>query len=210
MDLPVESPPHSRLLLAAAVFCWGVLLLAVLLLPYHLPAQNPGDALTRYTVRLALLYYGLAAALMTRLRPDEWLARAGRGALARCCWTLAWAAYLVHLGMAFHHYHRWSHDAAVRHVQDVAGFGPGIYVSHVFTLVWTLDVLYWWLRPQGYARRSPWIDRLLHGFLAFVIFNGTVVYESGFIRWAGLVLLAGLAGLLLTRRRAVRMMACQG
>lgn len=198
MDLPVESP-RPRLALAAVIVCWGVLLLAILLLPYQLSSANPGDDLTRYTVRLALLYYGLAAALMTRMRGADWQAQHGRGSLARCCWTLAWVAYLVHLGLAFHHYHRWSHDAAVRHVQDVAGFGPGIYVSHLFTLVWTLDVLFWWLRPAAYAHRSPWVDRLLHGFLAFMIFNATVVYETGFIRWAGLVLLATLAGLVVTR-----------
>jgi hypothetical protein len=31
--------------------------------------------------------------------------------------------------------------------------------------------------------------------MIFIIFNGTVVYETGFIRWAGLGLLSVLAGL---------------
>jgi hypothetical protein len=39
--------------------------------------------------------------------------------------------------------------------------------------------------------------------MAFVVFNGTVVYETGFIRWAGVVaftLLGMLAGWRLFRR----------
>jgi hypothetical protein len=94
--------------------------------------------------------------------------------------------------MAFHYYHHWSHADAVRHTEVVAHFGAGIYVSHFFTLVWTLDVLLWWLRPAAYAARSPWVGRLLHGFMVFVIFNATVVYEEGAIRWAGAVGLAAL------------------
>src|SRR5260370_12959445 len=103
--------------------------------------------------------------------------------------------------MAFHYCHHWSHDAAVGHVRDVSGFGQGIYVSHAFSLFWTLDVAYWWLQPRGYALRSPWFGRLLHGFMAFMVFNSTVVYEQGFIRWAGVVLFAVLGPLWLTPRR---------
>jgi hypothetical protein len=163
-------------------------------------AADPGDDLTRNTVRLSLAWYGAAAALMLTLRPDRWQAAQGPGRLARWCWTLAWAAYLVHLGMAFHHYHGWSHARAMEHVQRVSHFGPGIFLSHLFTLVWTLDVGCWWLRPGVYANRPAWVGGLLHGFMAFMIFNATVVYETGFIRWAGAALLGGLGALWLARR----------
>ena len=46
----------------------------------------------------------------------------------------------------------------------------------------------WWLRPLWYARRSAWIDRALHGLMLFIVFNATIVYETGFIRWAGVAL----------------------
>jgi hypothetical protein len=105
--------------------------------------------------------------------------------LARWCWTFAWATYLVHLAMAFHHYHHWSHADAVEHTEIVSGFGKGIYVSHLFTLAWTADALSWWLQPARRALRPSWIDWLLHGFMAFMIFNATVIYEAGPIRWAG-------------------------
>ena len=106
----------------------------------------------------------------------------------RLLWTLAWLAFLVHLAVSLHFFHHWSHAHVVRHTQESSGFGEGVYVSHLFTLAWTLDVLWWWLRPASYARRSPWVDRVLHAFMAFIIFCGTVVYETGFIRWAGLAM----------------------
>jgi hypothetical protein len=177
------------ILLTAA---WGVLLAAVLGLPWLLHVADPGDALIRNTIRLSLLYYAVALNIMMRLPSAEWAAT-GRGRLARLCWTLAWFTYLIHLGMAFHFYHDWSHADAVRHTEEVSGFGPGIYVSHVFTLAWSADVLFWWLRPQGYALRAHWIDWLLHGFMLFIVFNGTVVYETGLIRWAGAVVFVELA-----------------
>jgi hypothetical protein len=183
------------------VAAWAVLLAGVLAAPSLLPSANPGDDLTRNTVRLALAYYAAAAALMLRLRPGEWLAASGRGRLARWCWTLAWAAYLVHLGMALHYYDGWSHARAVERTERATHFGPGIYVSHAFSLFWTLDVLYWWLRPAGYAARPAWVGRLLHGFMALIIFCATVVYEEGFIRRAGLALFALLGAMLLSRLR---------
>lgn len=199
LSRPWPRSPILPMLLAAV---WAMLLTAVLALPWALGSATLGDDLTRGTVRLALAYYGVGAALMTRLRPEEWRAT-GMGAVARLCWTLGWLAYLVHLGMAFHHYHDWSHTAAVEHTRQVSGLGEGIYVSHLFTLVWTMDVLWWWLAPAGYAARPAWLARLVHGFMAFIIFNATVVYEQGPIRWAGLVLLSGLAVLVVSRPNPV-------
>jgi hypothetical protein len=182
---------------------WALLLAAVLGVPWWLDPANAGDDLVRWTIRVSLGYWAAAVALLTYLRPGERRAEFGRGRLARWCWTLAWATYLVHLAMAFHFYHHWSHDDAVRHTEDVSHFGAGIYVSHFYTLVWSLDVVFWWLRPGRYAARSPWVDGLLHSFMAFIVFNATVVYEGGLIRWAGLIgfALLGLLGLVRLRRR---------
>src|SRR5262249_13594077 len=129
------------------------------------------------------------------LHPADWFAESGLGRLARACWTLSWLAYLIHLGMAFHHYHHWSHADAIEHTREVSGVGEGIYVSHLFTLAWTADVAWWWLRPRTYAVRPAWVGWALHGFMLFMIFNATVVYEQGLIRGAGWALTVGLAGL---------------
>jgi hypothetical protein len=196
------SLPHRRPRLLAdliPVGSWAALLAGVLAWPYLTHSADRGDDLTRHTVRLALLYYAVAVALMLQLRPEEWLAAHGRGRVARWCWSLGWATYLVHLGMAFHFYHGWSHRNAIEHIETVSGFGPGIFVSHTYTLVWTLDVFWWWRSPESYGRRPVWVGWLLHGFMAFIIFCATVVYEQGFIRWAGVTMFVGL-GLLLARR----------
>ena len=178
---------------------WLTLMAAALIEPSLAGAADPGDALTRNTVRVALAYYAAAAALMLVLRPAEWAAASWRGRLARGCWTLAWAAYLVHLAMAFHHVDHWSHARAVARTHARTGFGEGIYLSHLFTLLWTLDVAWWWLRPAGYADRPAWAHRGLHGFMAFMVFNATVVFEQGWIRWAGLAGFAVLAAVWLGR-----------
>jgi hypothetical protein len=180
-----------------AFFLWLILLTATLAIPHATHSPTLGDDLTRYTVRLSLLYYAAAAGLMLTLRKEDWLS--ARGQLARLLWTLAWLAYLVHLGMAFEHYHHWSHADAVEHTRQVSGVGAGIYVSHLFTLVWSSDVLFWWLWPTRHADRSVWIDRLLHGFMAFMFFNATVVFETGLIRVAGVVVFLALGGILAYR-----------
>jgi hypothetical protein len=188
---PAASRRQPILLGSLLVLTWAVLLAGVLAAPHWMGSPTLGDDRTRWTVRLALVYYGVALGLLLYLGPTS--------RLARWCWTLAWLTYLVHLGMAFEYYHHWSHADAVEHTQQVSGFGPGIYVSHFFTLVWTADVALWWLAPLRRARRSVWIDRLLHGFMLFVVFNATVVYEGGLIRWAGVAGFAAL-GLLCVAR----------
>jgi hypothetical protein len=179
--------------LIALVLIWAAALAAVIAWPYAAGSPTVSDDLTRHTIRVALAFYAAAVWLMLGLRPADWRVDTPRGRYARLCWTLAWAAYLVHVGMAFHHYHHWSHAAAVRHNFERSGVGEGIFVNYAFTLLWTLDVAWWWLRPAAYAARPAWLDRLLHGFMAFIVFNATVVYQDGPIRWAGLVLFAALA-----------------
>src|SRR5437868_1002537 len=108
------TPAPRRPLGLAAVGTWTLLLAAVLALPWLVPLDNPGEYLTRATVRVALAYYAAALVLMLTLRPPGWAAATGRGRLARRCWALAWVTYAVHVGVAFHYYHHWSHADAVR------------------------------------------------------------------------------------------------
>jgi hypothetical protein len=165
---------------------------------------DPGDYLTRNTVRVSLLFWLPAVWLMLGLDAAAWRAETNAGKAARLCWTLACLAYLIHLATAMHYYHGWSHADAMEHVERVSGFGPGIFFSHLFTLVWAADVFWWWLDSATYARRSAWIDRVLHAYMAFIIFNGTVVYESGFVRHAGILIFAVLALRLCHRLLALR------
>lgn len=144
-----------------------------------------GDTLLRTTIWLALLAYTAALTLQLLGRSDR---------LARLLWTLGCLSYLLHVAAAFHFVHDWSHAEAVRHTQEVGGFGAGIYVNHLFTLLWSADVLSWWLWPGWHAQRSRWVDLTLHGFMLFVIFNAAVVFVAGPARWAGVAMFAWLAG----------------
>ncbi len=177
--------------------CWsafhlGWLSIVVVCLLTAWWADAPGEMLTRNTVRVTLFWYAVALLLMMRLDASGWRAQTWLGRAARWSWTWAWISFLVHLAMAFHFYDHWSHERAFERTRAVSGVGEGLYVSYLFTLAWTGDVLWWWLAPLAYARRSIWIGRVGHVFTAFLFFNGTVIFEAGPIRWVGLVMFAGL------------------
>jgi hypothetical protein len=178
---------------------WLIVLVGVLFASLSDPVSD-GDHLIRNTIRLALLYYAIALTLLLRSQSSDWREHSNNIRLARLCWTLAWLTYIIHVAIAFHFAHHWSHAEALRHTEEVSGVGEGIFVSHLFTLVWTADVVSWRLWPGWYARRAAWLDWLLHGFMLFVVFNATVVFESGWIRWAGVALFAWLAVVAVSRR----------
>jgi hypothetical protein len=186
------------------MFAAGAILLAVVLALSHALATDLGDTLTRNTVRLSLAWYAVALCLMMGLGPRDWDVSTIVGRLARDCWTLALACFLVHLAMAFHYYHHWSHAHAFEHTREVSGVGEGLYISYFFTVVWAADVAFWWLRPAQFAARSPWFDRTLHAFMLFIVFNSMVIYETGPIRWAGLLMFALLASAWFIARRRRR------
>jgi hypothetical protein len=187
-----------------AMLSLGTLLAAVALLGSAFLAANPGDALVRNSIRLSLIWYAVALARMVRLSAGDWTSLTMAGRLARWCWTWGWLVFVIHVGLAFHFLHHWSHAEAFDHVRKESGFGPGIFVSYLFSAAWTADVALWWLVPERYSARSKWIDRLLHGFMLFIVFNGTVVYETGPIRWAGATGFAVLGWLLVCRLASCR------
>jgi hypothetical protein len=151
--------------------------------------------LTRWTIRLAL------AAVAGRWSIALWLPDQGRRheRLARGLWTLGCVLLWVHVACAFEFHHHWSHAEAVAstagRTRDTIGieWGGGIFFNYAMMLVWTADCAWWWLRPLSYRARSPRLALALHGFLAFMIVNAAVVFESGAIRWfaiGGAILLA--------------------
>ncbi len=158
-----------------------------------------GDLLTRATVWLALLGYlaGPAALLFGRaLRPWQ--------RTARSIYTIGLVAFLAHVVAAFHFFYGWDHGVALsetaKETAAATGVnsGAGLYLNYAFTLLWMLDVGWWWRAGlEAFVRRATWISASLHGFFLFMAFNATVVFEQGAIRWIGLlatVALAVLAG----------------
>jgi hypothetical protein len=152
-----------------------------------------GEELTRWTIRIALLLY--AAATLT--------GRCGRAAepanrRARLLWTLGLMAYLAHIASAFHFTHHWSHAAAyrdtARQTAEIFGWhwGGGLYVNYAFTLLWPVDAACWWRSAECYRRRPGWMVLTLHGVFLFMIFNATVVFAAGAVRWLGLLMCVAL------------------
>ncbi len=163
---------------------WAVALAVVLLFPFLMEPSSRGDALVRNTIRLALACYLLAVLLLLRKASPL---------LVRRAWSLAWLTYLIHVALAFHYVHNWSHVEAMEHVRRASGVGEGLYVSYLFTLLWTLDVGWCWLWPAAHTRRPQWMHWTLHGFMLFMVFNATVIFEMGIIRWPGVALFEVLA-----------------
>lgn len=69
--------------------------------------MEPGEFLTRWTVRLAMALYVISLALwITAGKRSAWFRR------ARLAWTIGWAAFVIHVICAFAFFHHWSHTAA--------------------------------------------------------------------------------------------------
>lgn len=167
--------------------------------------MNFGEQITLWTIRVAIAFYGLSVAAQLMAR-----GRAPWRSWGRTFWTTGCVIYIVHVLVAFHYYHHWSHAAVFEHTarrtEAVVGapVGYGVYVSYLFTLLWTVDVMDWWRRGlASYAERPRWLQVLWHSFFAFIVFNGTVVFETGPIRWLGLGMFA-LFAILLGRNIARR------
>lgn len=179
----------------AVLLIWLAALAGCLAVPFVAGLEEQGDALVRNTIRLTLA--GYAAALLLPARREQ---------LARLLWTLAWVTYLIHVALAFHFFHGWSHLAAMEHVRAASGVGEGLYFSYLFTLLWTADVVWWWRKAEGRRRRPRWLSIALHGFMLFIVFNAAVVFAAGAMRWAGVILFEVLlrngAFRLMTRKRS--------
>ena len=141
-----------------------------------------------------------AVLLQSQTRREEWRIGSGSFRVARAAWVAGGAVFLLHLGLAFHLAHGWSHARAFAHVEESSGFGPGIFVSYFFALLWIADAAEWTLAPAHYAHRSAGRAFALHGFMAFITFNATVVFGRSPLRWVAAAAFALLLGQILKDR----------
>lgn len=206
--MPVASDKHPptdpKLLLrwlAVAVFAAGLVMAVWQIQRDPTPDVRHPAILNTAWVSFAL--WAGAVGLMIPATAAEWHVGGTRFRLARWSWVLGAAMFVVHFVVAFQFAHRWQHANAFEHVTKTAGFGPGIFVSYLFTAVWAADAGWWLLGPASYVNRPRWLGWTLHLFMAFITFNGTVVYVSGWIRWmaAGVFVVLGVAWAWQRRRR---------
>src|SRR5262245_34922645 len=151
--------------------------------------------LTKGTVWVAILAYTIGTGLFCFAQKESgWLAA------ARVAWTTACLALGAHFICAFHFYHGWSQEAAyldtARQTREVIGvnWGGGIFINYAVLSGWIFDVGWWWLKGiDSYRRRSRLLVLFWHAFLIFIIFNATVVFKHGMVRWVGVAVSACLA-----------------
>jgi hypothetical protein len=156
--------------------------------------MNRGELLTRITVWVAIGGYVLSVAITLLFRDSrEWQAR------ARLIWTIGCVGLVAHTICAFHFYHHWSQASAYREVERQTGevtglaWGGGLFINYAFLLAWVADVVWWWRRGLAAYRNRHWlINALWQGVFIFMVFNATVVFKTGAVRWIGLVLCLGL------------------
>ena len=148
----------------------------------------PVEELTRWTIRLALCGYlgRIFLGLLAGNRPAMMH-------LARWCWIAGCVMLWTHVVCAFQFYHHWSHatayDQTARETLDQVGvnFGGGIWFNYLFIALWTADAAWWWGSESSYLRRPRWVSITLHAYLVFIVFNATVVFETGPVRWIAIL-----------------------
>lgn len=178
---------------AATGTAWALLVGVSLGLAARDPAQDLRHPAVVVTAWGFVGAWAVAGGLMLRARPGDWAPPGDPVRLARLAWTLGLATHAVHVVLAFGLAHGWSHAAAVRHVAAAGGFGEGIVVSYLFAATWAGDAAWWWANPHGYAKRPRRVRYAVHGFLAFVTFNATVVFGTPWAQVAGAAAFVALA-----------------
>ncbi len=109
-------------------------------------------------------------------------------------WIIGGVAYVVHVLAAFATHYQWSHDIALaetaRQTRELTGFdtGVGLWLNYLFGLAWGVEALRWFATGEAVPRgRWKWPQRVVLVFLAFMVFNGAVVFGQGAVRGFGIV-----------------------
>lgn len=153
------------------------------------------DQIIVWTIRLALAGYGLfVTGFVVAWNRQSWRR------MAKWIWFASCLFFFAHLIAAFQFYHHWSHshaveDTAIRTAETIGwSFGNGILFSYLFALIWLIDAGWWLIVGDRYFKRNRFIAIAIHGYMAFIIFNGAIVFEGGVVRWASIVWLVMLIG----------------
>jgi hypothetical protein len=172
-----------------------------------------GELITRWTARVLFACWAARLLLDVSRSPSP-----RREILAAWAWTLGCAVYLAHIAAAFAFYHGWSHRAAWEHTAqrtaETVGldWGGGVYFNYLAALLWSADVLLFWVsrqrgasEPQALRIRS--FHRLTVAFMTFLVVNATVVFGPAVWKPVALAFVAVFVGLSARGRRQLRELA---
>lgn len=165
--------------------------------------MNRGELLIRLTIWIAIGGYVIGVCLMLLFRQSRvWQTR------ARLVWTIGCLALIAHTISAFHFYHHWSQDSALREVErqtaEVTGnaWSGGLYINYLFLAAWAADVIWWWRGLELYQQRHWLITGVWQFVMIFMVFNATVVFKTGVVRWVGVGICLTLLAAWLSQHRA--------
>ncbi len=116
-----------------------------------------------------------------------------------------WAHVILAMCLFYGGSHALAAAETSHRTREVLGWSPGgeLYFNYAFLAVWTSDVGWRWLAPRQYASRSRRLSVAIHGFLFFIAFNATIIFEHGMIRAIGMVSCFVLVSLLWQRQGVV-------
>lgn len=161
------------------------------------------ESLSRLSAWPALICYGVTLGLWMRPSSNR------REQAIRVIWTAGWLALVCHVAIAFSMFHGGSWAAAYEHTaqrtQAAVGWnwGGGVWFNLVTAIVWGIDVVGRWIRPISAPPESPrprilpreWAVQI---YLAFMMFNATVVFGSFPAQIAGGLICVGVAAMAAT------------
>lgn len=159
--------------------------------------ESLGTLLTHRTIRLALAC--MVGTFAIRIANKEHWGRDTK--FSKALWTLGCGFFVAHVLFAFNYFHHWSHAHALKVTADRTreqlgvAFGEGIFFSYFFTLLWVAEVVVMWAWPKWYDNRPRWLYWTVSAFMAFIAFNGAVVFEDGITRPLGFAATLGLVSL---------------
>ena len=138
--------------------------------------------LARWAIRIAVACYLLRVTLRLRFSSPT------PSILSLVLWITGCIAYLIHVLLAFHAFHGWSHDAAVQFTADeterVVGVhrGEGVWVNYVFAFIWVADCI---RLARSHLRKTTTlkqIDAFVDVFFALMMFSATVIFGPHYYR----------------------------
>ena len=149
-----------------------------------------GEFLTRGTIWVSIVGYAVGSVIFALARRRVQWDSAARVVLSVACVSL-----VAHFASALQFYHGWSHAAAyvetARQTEEVYGFnwGGGLFINYALLIAWIVDLAWWWRGGlDSYRKRPRLLVAIWHGLLIFIIFNATVVFGDGIVRWLGLAI----------------------
>jgi hypothetical protein len=166
--------------------------------------MDTGQWLTRGTIWLALTLYVAGEIVSVALRGNQ------SERVARVLNSVGCAAFVAHVGCAFHFHHHWSHAAAYAETarQTAAYFGwewgGGIYFNYALLLLWLSYAILSWTNPLHSRLRPGWTLWIGRSFILMMMVNGAVIFAHGPVRWFGLFLCAMLLLCWWPRRAHIR------